>query len=40
MAYDIIIPENAQVPAYALLDAHAAAAGAGDSAGARALLPP
>ena len=26
MAYDIIIPENAQVPAYALLDAHAAAA--------------
>ena len=26
MAYEIIIPENAQVPAYALLDAHAAAA--------------
>ena len=40
MAYDIIIPENAQVPAYALLDAHAAAANDDALFGATAGAPP
>lgn len=40
MAYEIIIPENAQVPAYALLDANAAAANDDASFGTSAGAPP
>lgn len=40
MAYEIIIPENAQVPAYALLDANAAAANDDAAFGTSAGAPP